>query len=156
MGDSRTLCPKCWTEQPASDACRKCGLVYAKWQGNLGEDDEYTGIAGEMWAKCEEKWDDAARHDAFLMFCRREGSLPFAAARYRAALKNKPDDPVARKRLDELVKLAEFAAQAEMAKDSPRKKGDRSPARSVAIMAAGAALVLAAAVAFFYFMKLVR
>jgi hypothetical protein len=155
VSEAQTTCPKCGTDQPAGDACRRCGLIYANWQG--GEGDGYTGIAGELWAKCEEQWDDAPRHDTFLLFCRREGSLSYAAGRYRAALKTRgAEDPVATKRLAEVVKLAEFAAQAEMAKDSPRKKGSRGPLRSATVLVAGAVFLLACAVAFFFFMKMIR
>jgi hypothetical protein len=155
--DAATItCPKCGTEQPADDACRRCGLIYAKWHGGAGEGEPYAGIAGELWAACEESWDDATRHNAFLLFCRREGSLPYAAGRYRAALQQRGgNDPVATARLAELVKLAEFAAQAEVAKDGARRRS-RGPYASAIAFVLGAVALLGAAAAFFYFMKMVR
>ncbi len=79
-----TTCPKCGARQPAGEACRKCGLVYAKWKGEasipaIGDARE----AASLWARCEEVWSDEARHDAFVDFCRRAGVLAYAAARYR-------------------------------------------------------------------------
>ncbi len=154
--EPRTTCPKCGAEQPAGDACRRCGLIYARWQGAAGDGAAYTGIAGELWTACVEGWEEAKRHDAFLLFCRREGSLPYAAGRYRSVLKERPGDPVATARLAELVKLAEFAAQAEMTQNSMRRASDRGPYRSAIMLFLGAVVLLGAGVAVFYLIKMIR
>lgn len=156
-----TTCPKCGTEQPAGDACRRCGLVYAKWtapeDARLEQEADETDETLGLWKACEDDWGAEARHTSFLLHCRREGRLPFAAGRYRAALKTRgADDPVAAARLQELAKLAEFAARAEATKDATRRAGDKPPYKGVTAVLVGGIVLLLAGAAFLWFLKVVR
>src|SRR5262249_57088289 len=60
VAPSEMTCPKCGEGQKKAAACRRCGLVIAKWRG--GERPDSDGL----FAACLEQWDDAARHDAFV------------------------------------------------------------------------------------------
>jgi hypothetical protein len=114
VADSGTTCPKCGAKQPRSESCRRCGLVFAKWRGveSLADADELAledaRAAAELWSAVEKSWDDPAAHDAFITHCRKTGSFGYAAGRYRAAHQERPDDPIAERRLKQLRTLAEF------------------------------------------------
>jgi hypothetical protein len=82
---AEVTCPKCGAGQKASDACRRCGLVFANWDPAKAAGPEVSDAteAAALWDRCLEDWDDGARHEAFIEHCRRSGVLALAAARYR-------------------------------------------------------------------------
>ncbi|HTM44913.1 MAG TPA: hypothetical protein VL137_08160 [Polyangiaceae bacterium] len=45
-----------------------------------------------LWQKIEQNWDEEAAHDRFLRACVEERQLPFAAAHYRAAMRDQGRD----------------------------------------------------------------
>ena len=112
-------CPKCGEVQPEADACRRCGLVFARWQGGaVAAADDVDAEAARLWATCEAAWDEPSRHDAFIAFCQQRAQLPLAAARYRTAgLARGADDAMVTRALARLSKLAlttlELSAQRE-------------------------------------------
>jgi len=108
------VCPKCQDAQPPAAACRRCGLVQEKWRrpsplSPAGEGAPATREGPALWEACVARWEDPAAHEAFLDFCRRTGEFAFAAARYRAALKERGGrDAVAEDRLRQVRSLAEL------------------------------------------------
>jgi hypothetical protein len=79
--------------------------------------------AEAAYLACEEKWDDAARHDEFLAICQRLGSFVYAAARYRAAATDRALAEVAGARLRQIRLLAEQALLSAIRSDKPMAKG---------------------------------
>jgi hypothetical protein len=78
-----TVCPKCGeTQAKGAESCRRCGLIFARWNPEVIEELAVPGAA-EAWAACEAAWTDEARHEAFIELCRKGGGLPYAAAKYR-------------------------------------------------------------------------
>jgi hypothetical protein len=74
----------------------------------------------EAWARVVASWDDEAVHGAYLArFGDLEG-LAIAGGRYRAVLDARPDDPVARRFRDEVVKRATVAGLAQLPRTRPR------------------------------------
>jgi hypothetical protein len=150
-------CPKCGDVQKPAQACRRCGLIIARWTqlaqavsagasagagagaaaGPSGAVAELTpgvvvdpppeaaaspaaGVSADisiadaqqaaaLWARCQEAWHDSTRHQAFLVHCGASGAFAYAAGRYRAAQKARPDDPVAAAGLKQVRQLAEQA-----------------------------------------------
>jgi hypothetical protein len=153
-GGDGTICPKCSEMQPRAEACRKCGLVFAKWRGPevLADTDdpslEGAREAAALFALCEEAWTDASRHDAFVAHCRRTEAFGFAAARYRAALAKAPDDEIAAGRLKQIRSLAEFLIRV------PDKSGKREPTPyrgTMIVLGVAVALCIAGAIFISFF-----
>lgn len=122
-------CPKCGEAQPRADACRRCGLLQARWRGSLAAADAsspelaHAREAAALWAEVETGWDDPARHDTFLAYCQKSGTYAFAASRYRAALAERPGDAIAERRLRQVRHLAELA----LLSPRPRAEAERTP-----------------------------
>ena len=78
------VCPKCGEGQREAEACRKCGLVIARWDPERAEA-EFGDVreARELWAAVEAEWGNGELHEAFIEHCRKTDALPFAAWRYR-------------------------------------------------------------------------
>lgn len=111
----RLACPKCGIEQARAPACRACGLIFAKWRGPEALADTSVPELGDvrtaaaLWAACEESWEDATRHDAFVDQCQSTQAFAYGAQRYRARLAKDPLDPVAKERLGQIRARAEAA-----------------------------------------------
>jgi hypothetical protein len=129
--DDGVSCPKCGVTQPRGEACRACGLVFAKWRGpealadtplpELGD----ARVASALWTACQEAWDDAQRHDAFVDHCQRTQSFALAAQRYRTRLARAPGDVVAEERLQQIRQ----AAEASLVVVRPKKAAAREETR---------------------------
>jgi hypothetical protein len=150
------LCPKCAEAQPPAAACRRCGLVQAKWRGLEQAPELSMGIDAEVnleaarepslrWEACLARWDDATAHEAFLAACQQAGSFAFAAARYRSALQDRGGhDPVAESRLKQVRSLAEFALLRPTRATDPAGAAEASPYRNtVIVLTLGVALIAA-------------
>jgi len=74
------------------------------------------------WARCEEAWDDEARHDALLGLIVQHDCFAWAAARYRA----RGEDAVATARLDRLRRAATAKLFATASRRAPK---DQTPYR---------------------------
>jgi hypothetical protein len=59
-----------------------------------------------LWQASEEAWHDQARHDRFVQHAYVTGTLPAAAARYRARAVAQPDDAIATRMLARITFLA--------------------------------------------------
>jgi hypothetical protein len=105
MGKS---CPKCGTPKDG-DACPRCGLVFAKFNPELLDQDVPEAIEA-LWRNVQERWDDRARHALFVERALAAGSLGYAARCYRA----QGDDAVAEaqlRRIEERLQQVMAASQ---------------------------------------------
>lgn len=96
----------------------------------------------EAWAEVVAGWDDEARHRAYLARFPDLDGLARAGARYREALAARPDDPVARRWRDEVLRRAVAAGLASLPREQPREA--RLP-RWVRLAALGVLAVVIAA-----------
>ncbi len=96
------------------------------------------------WAEVRARWADEAAHRAFLdRFGDLEG-LAEVGRRYRVALDARPDDGVALRWRDEVVKRATALALAQLPRTKPPRRLPPGPRRAL-LIAVGAAGVAAAA-----------
>lgn len=131
-------CPKCGEVQRKSDACRRCGLIIARWNPDSAASDPELGDAREaaaLWKLVDENWSDLARHEAFIEHCRRSGVLAFAAARYRQSAAR----PGSAERLAQIRVVAEQSLAA-VPRAAPAAK--RSNLRTVLLAAVVAVLLV--------------
>jgi hypothetical protein len=143
------VCPKCGEPQKPAAACRRCGLIIARWNPArasaeappaLGD----VGAAAALFAACEAAWGDRARHDAFLAHCEAGGAWAFAAAAYRRQTAVPERRAVAEERLQEIRVRAEKAL-AIVARAAPDKP-PANPMRSVVALAIVVLLLVASVV----------
>lgn len=105
---SSTPCPKCgFRGKPGSEACARCGLVFALWTPEkAAEIVQLDEGAERLWVEVEGAWEDEARHDAFLKHCSLAGMLPAAGRRYRDRLDRDPRDPIASRMQERILAMA--------------------------------------------------
>jgi hypothetical protein len=101
------VCPKCRRERRAGeDACARCGLLVTRWEGWSGDPPAHPLLDG-LWAACEADWEDPAAHERFLEQAVAAGGLDVAAARYRAAHRQRQGDARAEAGLLRATRLAD-------------------------------------------------
>jgi hypothetical protein len=101
-----TSCPKCQRERrPGEDACARCGLLVARWEGFLLELPLLPPV-DQAWDELLRAWHDTEAHRRFLQIAAGSDGLDVAAAHYRQAEREHPDDPRARAGIDRAVSMA--------------------------------------------------
>jgi hypothetical protein len=99
------------------------------------------------WAEVQGAWDDEARHRAYLDRRSSLEGLAEAGRRYREVLEERPDDPVARRGRDEVLRRATAAGLALLPREKPLERRAPRWVRPAALVVVG--LLLAAAFAAF-------
>src|SRR5215471_13135895 len=74
------------------------------------------------WTELQSRWDDEGAHRAFLSRFRDLDGLAEAGRRYRVALAARPDDAVALRWRDEVVKRATVIAMAQLPRTRPPRQ----------------------------------
>ncbi len=103
----------------------------------------------EAWNACRAAWDDAAAHDRAASLALTLDVQPWLARQYRAVMRERPDDAIARARLERLVKIAQAAV---LASGTTRRPGIRR-GTSIALLAV---LALVVAGGLFWGLTLIR
>lgn len=83
-----------------------------------------------IWEDVLAKWDDAALHDAYVADVQKRGAFGEAAQRYKEVLRERPEDAIAAKRLEQVRKLA----VAVLMSRPPAEPKARSPWRVIALL----------------------
>lgn len=137
-----TVCPKCQKERlPGEDACARCGLLVARWEGYAVEAPTHPAL-DEPWRALEAAWGDDAAHARFLETAAAVDALDVAAARYRARRLADPSDARAERGLSRAVAMAQTLYVA-------RAQAERPPRAPVILKLVGtlfAGLILIAAI----------
>jgi hypothetical protein len=142
-------CPKCGEPQKKAPACRRCGLAadkFPSWDDGRGGDPSITAgevrSAATLFAACEERWDDTARHDAFVLHCQHAGAWAYAASLYRKQTARADRCAIATVRLADIRGLAEKALLVAVRSDG--HKHASNPKRTAALLVGVAVLLIAA------------
>ncbi|MCP3105280.1 hypothetical protein LZ198_41070 [Myxococcus sp. K15C18031901] len=97
-------CPKCVSPRREQDvSCSACGLVYANF---LPEEHSPSESLMEAWRALAARWEDWEAHDRLLNLAMGRGELAGAGRLYRVRLARAPDDALARRARDEVVRRA--------------------------------------------------
>ena len=96
----------------------------------------------EAWADLVARWSDEEAHRAFLSRFNDLDALAEAGRRYRDALARQPDDPVALRWRDELVRKATVLAMSQMPRTAPPRPVPPGVRRAVLALLALASLAM--------------
>ena len=102
-------CPKCGDAQPEAKACRTCGLLAERMSTYQPPATEAPPALAEAWTALESRWEDADAHAAFLQQVTAADAYPWAAQRYRAAARERPDDKLAAEQLARIARMTEVS-----------------------------------------------
>jgi len=102
-----TSCPKCGrTAKDTDTACARCGLLRKRWDGFHGQAAAHP-LLDPLWQEAEKDWDNEKRHSALAAVATADWSVLSALAqRYNRVLRQRPQDAVAARAMDQLIKLA--------------------------------------------------
>ena len=123
-GEQAMTCPKCEDVQPSAPACRSCGLLASRMADFVRDRD--SRVAPEVvaaWQALDAAWSDTEAHDRFIKIVASSMAYPWAARRYREALRLRPDDRLAAEQLARLARMAEatlFASGTKRAEAKPK------------------------------------
>ncbi len=128
-------CPKC--EEPTRSgarACTRCGLAVSKFGKFTGASSaQAPELLRTLWSACERSWRDSGAHQRFLHAASEHDSYTFAAQQYRRAVRNDPNDEIARRGLEQLSSMVTARA---LATSPPGAAARREPFRGVAALVA--------------------
>lgn len=138
-------CVKCGAPSTADAACPRCGLARDRAAAWAAAEPPPPAELVAAWSAAEAAWTEPAAHDRAAAIALERAALPWLARRYRDAQRTRPDDAIARARLDRLGFMTVAAVHATAAVPaSPRRRGGLAYVLVVVGVLALAAVVLAA------------
>ena len=104
-------CPKCVApRREDTESCAQCGLVYVNFTPDEHRPSE---MLAEAWQSLvAEHWDDWEAHDRLMTLAMGRGELAMLGRLYRLRLARAPDDAMAQRGRDELVRRATLVVPA--------------------------------------------
>lgn len=142
------VCPKCLSPRPASAlACPACGVAFANFDANAIPIPEWLRT---QWIALLQRWDETSAHEKLRTRALETSELAALGRLYRLRLAWKPDDPIAARGRDEVLRLALIPSTLP---STPLAPAERSP---VAIAAAVLFFVVLMTAVFFAARNLLR
>jgi hypothetical protein len=107
-------CPKCGAARRAQEtSCPSCGLATARMGAYaLERDAGVPEVVKAAWARVLEAWDELPRHDALFSLAAAHTAYAWIGGRYREQVRARPDDPIAEKQIDRLLRASEATLRA--------------------------------------------
>ena len=118
-------CPKCIAPRTGGSACSNCGADFSLVTADGLMPESWLQ---EGWVKVLNNWADTGAHDALSLLAFEKGELAALGRLYRLFLAHVPDDPLARRGREEILRRASVPA---LVAAPPQKKGE--PAWKVAL-----------------------
>jgi hypothetical protein len=98
------FCPKCIAvRREGAESCAQCGLVYVNF---LPDEHRPSGVLADAWRALAERWEDWEAHDRLMTLAMGRGELATLGRLYRLWLARVPEDPMAQRGRDEVVRRA--------------------------------------------------
>ncbi|ATB43822.1 hypothetical protein CYFUS_009302 [Cystobacter fuscus] len=98
------FCPKCiGTRKEGSVVCPFCGLDFARYRQ---DDFRPSPVVSSTWLGVLELWDSKSAHDKVLALASERGELPALGRLYRIRLARQPEDAMALRGREEVLRLA--------------------------------------------------
>lgn len=133
------VCPKCEAPSTGVGPCPRCGLAPEHadaWRTRAALPP--TASLGAAWDAALLAWSDEPTHERAAALAIETGDYAWLAARYRAIVRDRPDDAMARRQLDRLSRRAEATL---LATASVRGPGLAAPRIPFAVLIALVAVV---------------
>jgi hypothetical protein len=137
-GEDAMTCPKCGDAQPQAKACRTSGLLAERMATYEAPTVETAPELVAAWETLEGTWEDPGAHRALLQQVTELGAYPWAAQRYRAVARVRPDDRIAAEQLARISRMSEASMRAAATR---RDVPEPTPYKNV-ILLLGALIVL--------------
>lgn len=98
------FCPKCiGVRKDGAVVCPYCGLDYARFRS---EESRPSGAVASTWLGVLELWESKGAHDKVLALASERGELAALGRLYRIRLARNPEDAVAKRGREEVLRLA--------------------------------------------------
>jgi hypothetical protein len=98
------FCPKCvGTRREGTVVCPHCGLDFSRFKA---DELRPSPLLSSTWQGVVELWDTKSAHDKVLALASEKGELPALGRLYRIRLARHPDDAMAQRGREEVVRLA--------------------------------------------------
>ncbi|MFP2913261.1 hypothetical protein ACLESD_51305, partial [Pyxidicoccus sp. 3LFB2] len=98
------FCPKCVAvRREGTESCAQCGLVYVNF---IPDEHRPSEVLAEAWQGLAGHWDDWEAHDRLMTLAMGRGELAMLGRLYRLWLARAPDDAMAKRGRDEVVRRA--------------------------------------------------
>lgn len=131
-------CPKCIAPRAGGDlSCNQCGLTFVNF---VKRDVTPPQPLDSMWQELLANWHDVSAHDRLLVVAVTQAALPSIARLYQIRLAASPDDPLARRGRDEVLRLATVSATAFTA--SPGTVPDKTRSFKIGVLIVGVLMLI--------------
>ncbi|WP_342376716.1 hypothetical protein NVS55_35900 [Myxococcus stipitatus] len=125
-------CPKCVSvRRPTATSCSQCGLVYANF---VAEDHTPSAELMAAWRALAARWEEWPEHERFLTMAMGQGELASAGRLYRVRLARVPDDAMAQRAREEVVRRATLVVTTEAAPQGPSLLKRRLRGGAIAVL----------------------
>ncbi len=121
-------CAKCEAPSSGGGPCPRCGLAPEHadaWRARAAEPP--TASLGAAWDAVVAAWSDEPTHERAAAVAIETGDYAWLAARYRAIVRTRGDDAIARRQLDRLSRRAEATLRATAAPPADGVRAARIP-----------------------------
>ncbi|MCP3139599.1 hypothetical protein [Pyxidicoccus xibeiensis] len=126
------FCPKCVApRREGTESCAQCGLVYVNFVADEHQPSE--ALAG-AWRALAEHWDDGEAHDRLMTLAMGRGELAMVGRLYRLRLAWAPEDAMAKRGRDEVVRRATLVVPATAEPAGPSLNQQRLKMAGVAVL----------------------
>ncbi|QSQ12689.1 hypothetical protein [Myxococcus landrumensis] len=125
-------CPKCVSvRRPTALSCSQCGLVYANF---VAEDHTPSAELMAAWRALAACWEEWPEHERFLSTAMGRGELASAGRLYRVRLARVPDDAMAQRAREEVVRRATLVVTTEAEPQGPSLLKRRLRGGAIAVL----------------------
>lgn len=125
-------CPKCVSaRRPTAVSCSQCGLVYANF---VAEEHTPSVELRAAWRELVARWEEWAEHERFLSLSMGRGELASAGRLYRVRLARVPDDGMAQRAREEVVRRATLVVTTETEPQGPSLLKRRLRGGAIAVL----------------------
>ncbi|NVI98670.1 hypothetical protein HV824_11145 [Myxococcus sp. AM009] len=141
------VCPKCVApRREEALSCPQCGLVYVNYQP---EEQPLSDVLADAWRTLAARWEEWDAHDRLMTLAVGRGELAMVGRLYRIRLAHVPDDAVARRGRDEVVRRATLVVPS-----STDLVGTSDVSRRLKTLAAGVGFIVVLVLAVLVFQHL--
>ncbi|MCP3059311.1 hypothetical protein LXT21_11055 [Myxococcus sp. K38C18041901] len=125
-------CPKCVSARREVDtSCSQCGLVYANF---VESEHQPSEALRDEWRRLAGEWGQWEAHDRLLTLAMGRGELATAGRLYRVRLARAPDDAVAQRAREEIVRRATLVVPTEVEGAGPSLLSRRMRGAAIAVL----------------------